>query len=362
MIQQLIDRIYECAFAPDSWPGVLDKIAGIADAHGGFVFTANREVLNWTASARLCAGMEKWIAGDFFTRSPRASRAINACHAGFLTEHDIYTDEELEADPLYRDLLWPDGLGWCAATIIPAPTGDVVFISVERKRSRGPVEAAVVQQLDALRPHLARSALMSARLHLERARIATQTLAIIGLPALVFDERGKVLAANHLIQALTSHVRWRPNDGIALKDASANLLLQQAIETVGIDAATPPRSFAVRGKQDAGGLVAHVVPIRGSSRDIFVRCAGVLVLTPVALPQAPPVEIVQSLFDLTPAEARVARSLVRGDTVEDIATTGKVSRNTVRTQLRGVLEKTGCRRQAEVVALLGGLATPHAQV
>jgi DNA-binding CsgD family transcriptional regulator len=75
-------------------------------------------------------------------------------------------------------------------------------------------------------------------------------------------------------------------------------------------------------------------------------------------PQAPPIELVQSLFDLTPAEARVARRLTAGETVEKIASAGGVSPNTIRTQLRGALEKTGCHRQAEMVALLGGIAIP----
>jgi hypothetical protein len=51
-------------------------------------------------------------------------------------------------------------------------------------------------------------------------------------------------------------------------------------------------------------MVAHTIPIRLSARDIFLRCAAVLALTPVARPQAPPVELVQALFDLTPAEAQ----------------------------------------------------------
>ena len=102
-------------------------------------------------------------------------------------------------------------------------------------------------------------------------------------------------------------------------------------------------------------MVAHVVPVRRSSRDIFMRCAGVLMLTPVILPDGPPVELVTSLFDLTPAEARVARSLTAGETLDDIAASGGVSRNTVRSQLRGVLQKTGCARQAEVVSLLSGI-------
>jgi DNA-binding CsgD family transcriptional regulator len=80
-------------------------------------------------------------------------------------------------------------------------------------------------------------------------------------------------------------------------------------------------------------------------------------LTPVATPNAPPIELVQSLFDLTPSEARVARSLVIGQTVDEMASAGNVSANTIRTHVRGVLEKTGCRRQAEVVALLASVNT-----
>jgi DNA-binding CsgD family transcriptional regulator len=221
------------------------------------------------------------------------------------------------------------------------------------------VETAIVRQLDALRPHLARSALLSARLQLERARAAAETLALIGLPALIFNRTGQVLAANHLIEALTDFIRWRPNDRVALKDANAEALFSDAIETITLEEAGRTRSFAVRGAEDGAAMVAHVLPIRRSARDIFVHCAGILVMTPVALPQAPPVELVRSLFDLSPAEARVARHLAAGLTVDEIATTNGVSSNTIRTQVRGVLEKTGCRRQAELLALLGGVTIPR---
>jgi DNA-binding CsgD family transcriptional regulator len=167
--------------------------------------------------------------------------------------------------------------------------------------------------------------------------------------------QGKVLAANYLIEALTDHIRWRAQNRASLKDPIADTLFRQAVAPLAMDQVAPVRSFAVRGADANAAMVAHVIPIRGVVRDIFMRCAGVLVLTPVTLLQAPPVELVQSLFDLTPAEARVARSLSAGETVEKIASIGGVSLNTIRTQVRGVLEKTGCRRQAEVVALLGGI-------
>lgn len=356
MDETLVDRIYECSFAPELWPDVLDRLAKIADAPGGSLFVASStKVLSWTASKVLRRGMEWFANSDVLARGQRCARLRASQHAGFVLEHELYnTNEELRADPFYRDMLLPVGLGWGTGTAIPLPTGETLYFTIERFRRRGPVETSIIEQLDALRPHLARSALMSTRLQLERARIASETLALIGLPALVFDKQGKVLAANHLMEALTDQIRWRAQDRVSLKDAGADALFQQAIATLDVEGATPVLSFASRG---AGAvMVAHIVPIRGSSRDIFVRCAGVLVMMPVTIPQAPPVELVQSLFDLTPAEARVARSLTEGETVETIASRGGVSRNTVRTQLRGVLEKTGCSRQAEVVALLGGIA------
>ena len=107
-------------------------------------------------------------------------------------------------------------------------------------------------------------------------------------------------------------------------------------------------------------MVAHVVPIRLSARDIFVRCAGVLALTPLSAPNAPSLAIVKSLFDLTPAEARVARDLAEGKTVADIASGAGASESTIRTHVRGVLEKTCCTERA--VSLLRVAQIPVGEV
>jgi len=340
---------------PRALAGVFDELAKIADARGGYLFTANRKVINWTASASLQLGMQAFVAGDFYTRTSRPARALASGHAGFLRDYDVFTDEELAADPIYRDLLWPAGLGWCAATAIRLPTGDELFLCVEREHARGPVEATAIEQLDALRPHLARSALMAARLQLERVRAASAMLASIGLPALVFDRAGRVLVANELLERPSDHVHWRAQARFALKDSKADALLRRAMETLQADGAGSNRSFPVRGPDAQVALIAHVVPIRRSARDLFSQSVGVLILMPAKTPQAPSVELVQSLFDLTAAEARVARSLTMGQTVDEIASENGVSSHTVRTQVRGVLEKTGSRRQADVIALLGGI-------
>ena len=279
-------------------------------------------------------------------------------HAGFLIDVDYYTSEELEREPIYRDVWRPQGVGWSMATAIPIPTGENATFVLSRRTEFGPFDRASAARLDEFRPHLARSVLISARLQLERARVAGEALAALGVPALVVDERGTVLSANMLIESMTDHVVWRAFGRVSLKDKAADRLLRDAIAMIDAESARGVRSFPVRDPEAETAMVAHVIPIRLSARDIFLRCAAVLAMTPVAAPKAPPVELVQSLFDLTPAEARVARSLASGKTVEDIASDGGVSLNTVRTHVRGVLAKTGCDRQAEVVALLSGLTPP----
>jgi DNA-binding CsgD family transcriptional regulator len=355
MDQQLIDRIYECAFGPECWPGVLDELARIADARGGYLLTANTESQSWIASQTMHIAMEQTVKGDWLRRGQRLRRILSARRCGFLTEHDIFTEAELANDPLYRDFLWPAGFGWAVGNAISLPTGDTLVFGLERMKKRGPVEPSIVKQLDPLHPHIARSAFMSARLQLERARAASETLELIGLPGLVFNERGKVLAVNHLMETLTEYVRWQAHDRVSLADPIADALLQQTIKTLDLEDLAPVRSLALRDAHATAAMVAHVIPIRRTARDVFTRCAGMLVMTPVAPLQAPPVELVQSLFDLSPAEARVARRLAGGQTVDEIASVDGVSSNTVRTQVRAVLEKTGCRRQTDVVALLGGV-------
>jgi len=351
MDPELVDRIYESSFVPELWPGVLDELGRIAEGTGGSLFVSKVNARLYAASPETQKRTRDFPAENWFWRGQVVNRLFAARHAGFLTDLDLFAPHELDLEPLFRDMWRPQGIGWIVGTAIPIPTGENVVFCLTRLIQRGPVEPPFVQRLDELRPHLARSALMSARLQLERARIASETLAALGLPALVLNEQGKVLAANSLIEALGSYVQWRAFDRISLKDKAGDKLLRDAIAAIDV-AAGSVRSFPVRDIGAEAMMVAHVIPIRLSARDIFVRCAAALVLTPVTAPQAPPVELVQSLFDLTPAEARVARSLASGKTVNDIATDGGVSRNTILTQLRGVLEKTGCNRQADVVALL----------
>jgi len=71
-------------------------------------------------------------------------------------------------------------------------------------------------------------------------------------------------------------------------------------------------------------------------------------------PAAPLTELLTGLFDLTGAEVHVASGIATGGSVEEIAAARAVSRETVRTQLKSILAKTGTSRQVELALLLTG--------
>lgn len=351
----LIDRIYECSFVPELWPGVLDSLAHLVDARGGQLFAVRDKVMSWITSDNLTETFEAYVSQGYFARCGRKVCLFTQNQPSFLAEHDYWTHEQLEANEIYRDFFRPRGLGWSACTGLAMPTQDNIVFTVERNFERGPVEREKIDALNSLRPHLARAALIAARLSMRSAQSASDTLATMGLPALVLDANGGVLQANALMNEQQHQLQWGAQDRIALVDSQANALLWAALPALDQSPQAPIHSFVLRGKDGVASQVAHVLPIRRSAHDIFASAHALLVITPLTARKAPPVELLRSLFDLTVAEARVARGLASGQSLDDLATSGGVSRNTVRTQLQQVLEKTGCTRQAEVTALLSNV-------
>ena len=111
-------------------------------------------------------------------------------------------------------------------------------------------------------------------------------------------------------------------------------------------------SIPVRRTRTRDAFVVHLLPMRGIGRDVFSGAELLLYVTPVIQQPGPPPEILQALFDLSPAEARVAAMIAEGCSVSATAQALSVKPNTVRMQLKAIFSKTGTSRQAELVSLL----------
>lgn len=348
----LTSRIYEAAVVPEQWPAVLGDLGALVDAPAaGIVSIDHNAGMRFLTTDAYEACYRGYAVSAKNYRNLRAERAVARSYVGFLPDTELCTLEELRADPIYTEFLYPGGLEWTIGAPVTAPASALTYFDLARELGGAPFSRADADMLDLYRPALGRAALLSVRLGLEEARSTARALSMIGLPGAVISDSGRVVAANPEFLALEPRVVVGANDRMRVTDVVSDNLFGQALISAGLG---DNSIGSVPVKSDGGEppLVLHLVPIRGRARDVFVRAAYVVVVTPVLAPQAPLADVLSALFDLTPSEARVARMLASGGSPQQIADESQLSVQTVRNQLKAVLTKTGTHRQSELVRLL----------
>jgi DNA-binding CsgD family transcriptional regulator len=354
----LENAIYEAAIIPEKWVDVLQKISDVGEGRGAVMFSVTQWKTQWQCSPDIRPPMvdfvDNWASRN--TRQTNAKRKNIQLSPRFLSDADIYDSGERDVDPFYLEFCLPNNLGASAGTNILIPDGDIINFNIEKAIADGPMTASALARLDSLRPHLARSSMLTARLGLEYVRTAVDTLTHLGFAAAAVGGQGKVLVANELFQVESAPWTTRFEDRIALKDRGAALLLQTTLDTIA--GSRGVRSIPLRENDLPVRHVLHVVPVRRLARDIFTHAAAILVIT-TANEKVGSASLLQVLFDLTPAEANLARQIGMGRSIDDIAAQDHRSKFTLRTQLKTVLNKTGCSRQSDLAHVLTSLLSPQ---
>jgi DNA-binding CsgD family transcriptional regulator len=362
-LPDLVGLIYEAAAIPEYWPGVLAMLSRKVDGVGGLLRTATSpESFRWTSSPNLHDDFVEFIRDGWAAINPRPGRIAAVNHAGFIRDNDHFTAEELNNDPVYG-FLRGKGLGYAAGTILSVPSGDAITFSFEKPFADGPVAMKAVAFLDSLRPHLARAALLASRLGLERARAMTEALKEVGLPAAVLKSRGKVYAANALFEVLMPDLIDDQPSRLVFSDPAIDRLFLAGLDAIDRRIVGPPRvcSIPVPASAARVPMIVHLLPVSGNAQDIFSAASMLAIVTPVDRGAVPNAEVIAGLFDLTAAEARVARQIAFGQTVEEVARTAGLSSVTIRNQLKSIFGKTGIGRQSDLVALLSGSTLPESE-
>jgi len=347
-----LEAIYEAAIS-GMWKPVFESIAQQAGARAAMICRWEDGLPHCIGSDLILEMMEYGTKNDYLRYNTRTPRLLASEHCGFLTDLDLHSLEEVQQNRLYQDVLYPFKLFAGAATHIPGAGRDQIVFEVGGFESFGAAKASV-PVLDAIRPHLARALTLSSRLGLERATAMTGALQAIGVPAAVLTGSGILRAANSSFQALLGSSLLDLQAGLRLRDSDANTLFQRvlAMARAGL---ISPRSIPIKGLEGDTPRIMHILPVVGTARDVFTGDSNLIVLTGDR-GDGPHPSLLQALFDLTPAEARVAKALAAGRQSADIAVDAGVSIHTVRNQVKAILSKTGTSSQANLTALLKNLS------
>jgi DNA-binding CsgD family transcriptional regulator len=367
---RLVGQIYEGATDRTRWPTFLTSFREATSA------TAVHLAIDDSANER--ALVTEWLGHD-----PR----YLAMYAEYYSSRDAWVrgkpllqsgetvlgqtrirDEHLGKTEFYADFLRPQGFFYVVGGCIFRERTTSVDIAALRPKRRGAFDQDDERLMRTLIPHLQRAVQIHRRL--AAAELTGSTLAesmdrlLYGV--ILLDEAGFVLLANgvarrHLV-ARDGLTEERGTLG-ASKPSESSALRRLVAET--LDVATGRRlgsGGVLRISRPSGArpLSLLVAPFKRVAADPFgdrQPAAVVFVSDPETRIDAP-AEMLARLHGLSPAEARVAAEVVEGGSLSEIADRLGVSRNTANTHLKRVFEKTGTRRQSDLVRLLAlGAAT-----
>lgn len=204
-----------------------------------------------------------------------------------------------------------------------------------------------------------------------QAALARTAAAAAGLDALplgiaILAARGVLIHANPALEAMAAQRDGFAlgNGGLLIGDAAARDALQHAVGLVlavqsGRIRLLPDGTvLGIRRPSGKPPWLVQVLPVRRDGGEAPGEIPGaVLLVTDTAARRQPSQWLLQKLLGLSPAEAALAAALSAGQNLAEYARRRGVSRETLRSQLAAIRRKTGCRRQADLVALvlrLGG--------
>ncbi|MGX7875342.1 helix-turn-helix transcriptional regulator [Mesorhizobium sp. ORM6] len=352
MLDNLTDKIYEAAFVPDLWPEVLEGINAASASIGGAVFLfADEQPVRGRTVPLLQELLGEFLLSDTLQFSTAVSRMCSVQPASFVDVESFLTAEEIENDPI-RVRPRALGIGAHTCTAIPMPSGELAIFVFQRRLGEGPYDARSFDILDGLRPAMAREPdRRQARPGARQGNGCRDDGD--GTARGHFVVEGRVLAANPLFETMGSIFLPVAFGGMAIADADANRLFQQAVVAIRGDTEPSVRSIPVPAAAHRPPLILHILPLRRSAHEIFSGADILIAATAVnASSMVPSPTLLAGLFDLTPVEARLASALSQGRTLMEAAASANITVKTGWTYLERIFAKTGTRQQSQLVALL----------
>ncbi|TJV41617.1 MAG: PAS domain-containing protein [Mesorhizobium sp.] len=370
VLGSIIGDIYDCVLDPDGWAEVMIRITGAVDAAYTTIALASTAGNQGRFAAQSPWDPEQMrvLQEDYdFDTIPGLKAAVVGDVDSPVATLSQMSEAELQQTPFFQNWAKPQGLReGCITKFVHTPDR-IGLMGCTTRATREAISAEEQRFLALLSPHLRRASLIGDLLDQSRvtANLYRQALDHLAVPVVLtgahgtilhangaaermFSAQGPILSRNGVLQVQNPAVARALLEAIA-SAASADFLLGS--RGIGLPISAPGQPPAV----------AYVLPLsEGTARAAFQpACAAVFVSTTTSsspLPEA----VLTTLFDLTPAEARVLLRIGSGLSASKSALSLGIGENTLKTHLNRIFAKTGTRRQADLVKLVSDMGTPLA--
>ncbi|MGH9805895.1 MAG: helix-turn-helix transcriptional regulator [Terriglobia bacterium] len=280
---------------------------------------------------------------------------------------EIFPRERYDDHPFYREF-WS---AFNARSLLAAKVAEderyIAMLGMVRSFTEPPYSENDIRTLEIYVGHLAAAFRITQRLRKLRGA-ATAGAALMeasNRPMVLLDANAQIVTANSTARDFlgSGQTLHDQNGKLRCRDMPTERRLWNTLAKMGreddstTESKTENKRVALRipnGEMPA--ILCSIWPLHAeSSIGIFgVRPIALLTVALQNLRSDEPLDPVflGALFDLTPAEVRVATALVQGRDLKDVAKAQRISIETIRSQLKSIYGKTDTHRQAQLVELL----------
>jgi len=361
-VSAVVGLIYEAAYDQERW---VDAITGLRDLLDGARSCIVR--LDPTTSNAVSTVYDPAFVSSEVTAAHM--RDPISVVAAAVSVGKIYDRTRIVEDgtgfrrrELWRDWYRPRDMYHGLACNLLASNGSYWFFDIHRGSAQEAFGADDVDLLQKIVPHMLRAGQIGRRLE----NMSALASAFSHLPFGVFLVNGHqhIAQMNEAAEAMLA----RPDSPLAMSGGAivaSNPRDAQQLQRLVADSCSL-RDGAMPGtggtlmvpsdhmRSDLTRLVLSVAPfVDARAYGLASERTAVIMVTEVAgrIPDGFDTHV-RRLFDLTPAEARLAAALASGWTVKEAAASANITVKTCRTYLERIFSKTRTRQQSELVALL----------
>ena len=358
-----IGAIYDCVLDPSRWQSVVGAITDHFSFACGTLSvmqlgpTTHQVVVNYRIDDAWIAAMPRYGRDsiDLWGGPERV--------AAFPIEEPMISTlvrprEQWSENAYYREILLPRGFTDGMVMCLIREQSTICYFGMPRHESNGPIRDSDVEGLRLIAPHLRRALTISNLFDLKAVETATfqSVLDTMGCAVVLVDgELGIVHANRSAGRMLDEHDLMREVRGrLSVAGPVAGNALRAAVAVaVNNEVHLAQRGIGIPVTGDSGqAAVLHVLPLERRIVRPQVTARAVAAIFVVTSAAHSTIDLVAALYTLTPAEAHVLSALCRGETLSKAAAASGVRLSTIKTHLKRMFSKTGCSRQAELVALV----------
>ncbi len=359
----LVSSIYDAAMDSALWPVFVERLTQALNAKAGllrFQDLQSKEVgLYITHNVNTEA---QQLYREHYVHQDPLMAMLNELAPATVIQTVTKMPESYKKSEFFNDYIAPQEVDNIAGCFVVKNNSQVATLGVHRSAHAGWYEKHELALLDRLNPHLQRAFQINAHLLqlADKVDISSDIMHRMCVGIILLDASGRPVFLNKQAETIVADGRGLTIarsglQGPALADTKAlRKLIHEATQSLHKKGGT----LSISSTSLLQPLSVLVIPVGNREKrfDLFgidaSQATAALFISTSENQQHFSLEVLSQLYGLSKAEARLAGALTNGLSLDEISEQFKVSKNTVRSQLKACFQKMGVNRQTELVKLI----------